>query len=251
MGARPGRRRWRSAAVFAAVAVSLAGGVAVAERLVSDRLVVADPDALDPRAASVRLGRAQGALVFREHCAACHGASGRGDPTSGAANLTDHDWLYGSGKTSEIEGIVEHGIRAEAPKTWKLAEMPAFGHARPSATDPALQPIAAGEVADLTDYLLAVAGREHDAEASTRGQAIYAARGCHDCHGVDARGDPGIGAPNLADDIWLYGHGDRQEIRRSLLDGRRGRCPAWIDRLSPGAIRQVALYVHSLSEPAR
>ncbi|CAN7142460.1 c-type cytochrome [Phenylobacterium sp. LjRoot225] len=251
MADRPQRRRWRAAAVVAATALSLLGGVALAGKLVSDRLVAADPDALAANAASVRFGRAHGALLFREHCAACHGADGRGDPAAGAANLADRDWLYGSGRTSEIEGVIAHGIRAEAPKTWKLADMPAFGRARPSAADPTLQPLAAGEVSDLIDYLQAVEGRGPGAPAAERGRVVYTARGCHDCHGADGQGDPGIGAPNLADDVWLYGHGGREDIRRSLLDGRRGRCPAWADRLSPGEIRQVALYVHSLSETAR
>lgn len=244
-------RRWRAAAMLAAAAMALAGGVALAGRLAGDRLAAADPDALDPHAAPVRLARAQGAVLFHEHCAACHGDNGRGDASTGAANLADGDWLYGSGKTSEIENVVAHGIRADAPKTWKLADMPAFGHPRPSAADPSLQPLAAGEVSDLIDYLLAVEGRGHDAQAAGRGRAVYLSRGCNDCHGGDAKGDPGIGAPNLTDDVWLYGHGGREEIRRSLLDGRRGHCPAWAGRLSPGEIRQVALYVRSLSETAR
>jgi len=250
MGIPPGGR-WRAAVILAAAALSLLGGVALAARLVGDRLVVADPDALDPRAASVRLGRAHGALLFREHCAGCHGDDGRGDATNGAASLADHDWLYGSGKTSEIEGVIAHGIRADAPKTWKLADMPAFGRPRPSAADPSLQPLAAGEVSDLIDYLLTVEGRGENPQAAERGRAVYAARGCQDCHGGDARGDPGIGAPNLTDEIWLYGHGGREGIRRSLLDGRRGRCPAWAGRLSAADIRQLALYVHSLPETAR
>jgi cytochrome c oxidase cbb3-type subunit 3 len=246
----PSRRRWR-AAVLAAVALSLLGGLALAGKLASDRLMIADPDALAPDAATVRLARARGAIMFREHCAACHGADGRKEPARGAADLADRDWLYGSGKTSEIEGVIAHGIRAEAPKTWKLADMPAFGRARPSAADPTLQPLAAGEVSDLIDYLQALENRRRDTPGAERGRAVYTARGCHDCHGGDAKGDPGIGAPNLADDIWLYGQGSREEIRRSLLDGRRGRCPAWAGRLSPGEIRELALYVHSLSESAK
>ncbi len=38
---------------------------------------------------------AEGAKVFAENCAACHGEQGKGDRTVGAPNLTDAIWLYG------------------------------------------------------------------------------------------------------------------------------------------------------------
>ncbi len=38
---------------------------------------------------------AEGATVFAENCAACHGEAGKGDRTQGAPNLTDAIWLYG------------------------------------------------------------------------------------------------------------------------------------------------------------
>ncbi len=38
---------------------------------------------------------AEGATVFAENCAACHGDEGKGDRTQGAPNLTDAIWLYG------------------------------------------------------------------------------------------------------------------------------------------------------------
>ena len=37
----------------------------------------------------------QGATVFAENCAACHGDQGKGDRSQGAPNLTDAIWLYG------------------------------------------------------------------------------------------------------------------------------------------------------------
>lgn len=38
---------------------------------------------------------AQGATLFADNCAACHGDDGTGDRTQGAPNLTDAIWLYG------------------------------------------------------------------------------------------------------------------------------------------------------------
>ena len=33
--------------------------------------------------------------VFQDQCAICHGAAATGDPTVGAPNLTDQDWIFG------------------------------------------------------------------------------------------------------------------------------------------------------------
>ena len=88
------------------------------------------------------------------------------------------------------------------------------------------------------------------AAAAERGRLIYAGRGaCYDCHSPDARGDSAIGAPNLTDDIWLYG-GTREAIIDTLEHGRGGSCPAWSQRLAARAVRELAVYVHSLSRRA-
>ena len=39
---------------------------------------------------------AEGAVLFEENCASCHGSEGMGDPEQGAPNLTDAIWLYGN-----------------------------------------------------------------------------------------------------------------------------------------------------------
>ena len=41
---------------------------------------------------------AAGAALFTQHCAACHGAEGKGNREMGAPNLSDAIWLYGSDK---------------------------------------------------------------------------------------------------------------------------------------------------------
>lgn len=230
-------------------AAVVAGLASFAAKAADDRLVVADPDAAAPPGALGLFAQVRGRTLFEQHCAACHGDGGRGDPAAGAPNLTDHDWLYGSGKASEIEGVIAHGIRAFAPKTWRLADMPAYGRAHPSATDPALPPLSPGEVSDVTEHILALGKRPHDPAAAERGRTIYLGRGgCFDCHGAEGRGDPGIGAPDLADNFWLFGHGGRDEIARSIREGRRGRCPAWAGRLPPAQIREIAIYVRGLSD---
>jgi hypothetical protein len=37
----------------------------------------------------------------------------------------------------------------------------------------------------------------------------------------------------------------------SIAYGRQGVCPAWSDKLSPAEMREVSLYVYSLSHPQK
>lgn len=49
----------------------------------------------------------EGATLFAENCAACHGDAGLGDHEQGAPNLTDAIWLYGSDRDTVIETITQ------------------------------------------------------------------------------------------------------------------------------------------------
>ena len=55
------------------------------------------------------------------------------------------------------------------------------------------------------------------------------------------------GAPNLTDNIWLYG-GDRETIRETLRYGRAGVMPEWQTKLGNERIMLLAAYVYSLSD---
>jgi cytochrome c oxidase cbb3-type subunit 3 len=46
-----------------------------------------------------------GATVFMDNCAACHGDNGMGDRSQGAPNLTDAIWLYGNGKDNIVRQV--------------------------------------------------------------------------------------------------------------------------------------------------
>ncbi len=46
-----------------------------------------------------------GATVFMDNCAACHGDNGMGDRSQGAPNLTDAIWLYGNGKENIVRQV--------------------------------------------------------------------------------------------------------------------------------------------------
>jgi cytochrome c oxidase cbb3-type subunit 3 len=72
---------------------------------------------------------------------------------------------------------------------------------------------------------------------------------CVACHGADARGNPLLSAPNLADTIWLYG-GGVDALRVSIGQGRQGQMPAHEALLGKDRVRLLAAYVLRLGAPA-
>ncbi len=213
------------------------------------RLVKLDPDDAPAHPELMRFAAERGRGVFQGKCASCHGPQGQGRHTLGAANLTDKDYLYGAGDVSDIEDVVLYGIRAPNSRTWKLADMPGFARAKPYPREPTMKPLTPGDIGDVMQFLRSLQpGGKADPAAAARGAVVYGDRGgCYDCHARDARGDEAIGAPNLADAVWLYGDGSDKWIYDSIAYGRAGVCPAWFDRLSPVQIREVSIYVYSLS----
>jgi cbb3-type cytochrome c oxidase subunit III len=219
-------------------------------RVADARLLRADPDA--PIAdAGLRLSTiAAGRALFARHCAACHGDDARGRRDLGGPDLADRDWLYGSGAVSELEQTIAYGIRSHDPRGWNLAEMPAFGRLQPGSAYK-IAPLSPDDIADVVAFLAQRRGEKADAAAAARGLAIFGNRGaCYDCHGGDAGGDPAIGAPNLVDRIWLYGDGSPASVATSIAVGRHGVMGAFIGRLSALQIRELAIYVNSLSKGA-
>jgi cytochrome c oxidase cbb3-type subunit 3 len=238
---------------FAVVMVlSLSIGAAIfAERGIAERrLLRADPDQLPSDPVLLRLAVSRGAPLYLARCAVCHGVEGKGDPVTGIPNLTDGDWLYGTGRVAEIERVIDYGIRSHNPRAFNLAVMPAYAQRRPNPADKNIQPLAPAQIGDLIEFLMQRQGRGAAADAASRGAALFGGHaGCFDCHSPDAKGDPAIGAPNLTDGITLYGDGSRNALFMSIAYGRHGVCPSWINRLRPADVRSVALYVYSISHP--
>jgi cytochrome c oxidase cbb3-type subunit 3 len=236
--------------LFLAALACITAAVLMQSRRLEGRLLRTDPDAIPINAALMSFGRSRGEALFEAHCAACHGTRGQADTARGIPDLTDSDWLYGTGSVSDIEQIVRYGIRSHHPKAWNLAIMPAYARAQPSVRDDKIQPLSPGNIRDLAEYLAGEQGQSADAAAADRGAALFAgAGGCYDCHAADGKGDSAIGAPNLTDGITLYGDGSRESIWVSIAYGRHGMCPAWATRISAAGIREVALFVYSLSHP--
>jgi cytochrome c oxidase cbb3-type subunit 3 len=113
-------------------------------------------------------------------------------------------------------------------------------HARAAAENAArLEPVLASLDARRIDEI-----PSGDAAARV-GRRLYLDN-CAACHGVEAKGNAALGAPNLTDSVWLYG-GDPNTVVGSILDGRHGTMPAWGEALGHDAVVDAAAYVRSLS----
>jgi cbb3-type cytochrome c oxidase subunit III len=248
---RRGLRDWRVLAALGA-AVVLAGVFAVQQvhaRGLYAKLLQTEGDAVVQDAALTRFAADQGKPVYDRACASCHGAALKGDRARGVPDLTDGDWLYGTGRVTDIERVALYGIRSGQPKSWNLASMPGFGQPKPSDTynTPPLRP---QEIDDVVQYLRLIEDKPADPAAAARGVKVYANTGqCFDCHANDGAGDEAIGAPNLTDDIWLYGDGSRQAVYDSIAYGRHGVCPGFSQRLKAGEVKALAVYLYTASHP--
>ncbi|MEM8657327.1 MAG: cytochrome-c oxidase, cbb3-type subunit III [Pseudomonadota bacterium] len=172
-----------------------------------------------------------GAAVFRTYCAQCHGSGAAG--AVGYPNLLDDDWLWG-GDIANIHQTIRHGIRWDDDFDTRLSEMPAFGD----------DYLSDDEISQVVEYVLSLSGQEHDSAAAALGAETYLNE-CSACHGEQGLGEPDLGAPNIADAIWLYG-GDRATLTETITYSRAGVMPPWVGRLTEAEIRQVSAYVHQL-----
>lgn len=160
--------------------------------------------------------------LFELNCSSCHGSDARG--AEGFPNLTDNDWLHGGTPQAIYESIA----------SGRVGMMPAWG------------PVLGRQgVHDVVDYVLTLSGREAPSAASQAGQKTFMTY-CVACHGPDGKGNQAIGAPNLTDQIWLWG-GSRHEITETITGGRSNRMPAHLERLGDDQVRLLAAYVYGLS----
>lgn len=183
------------------------------------KLVAADPAA-----------RAMGERIFVNNCAPCHGSDaggGRGFPS-----LRDGDWLYG-GTPETIQASVTNG---------RMGVMPALGAALGGDEN----------VKNVVAHVRSLSGLAHDVTRAQLGRAQFETI-CAACHGVDGKGNPAVGAPNLTDNVWLYGSSEAtiaegiNKGRHLDLDASHPPMPSFKDRLDPARIHLVVAYVWSLS----
>lgn len=232
-------RSWRAAG-FALSLLAIAGAYSWSQHSAAKRLLRGDPTQILEDPALLRQAVNLGRPLYQKHCAACHGAALQGNPVRGVPNLARNAWLYGSDPVA-VEHTILYGIRSGHPKAHNVTDMPALVRTGQ---------ITADDARDVIEHLESLAGVPHDPQMAVRGRAVYYGKGnCFDCHAADARGVTDYGAPALTGPIWLYG-GDRQTLYQSVLNGRHGICPAWIDKLTPLQIRSLTVYLVTTSRSA-
>ena len=167
-----------------------------------------------------------GQRLFSQNCAQCHGSDARGG--QGFPNLTDNDWLYG-GTPDKIKETLLYG---------RVAAMPPWGDA-----------LGEQGIKEMTAHVLSLSGRTVNQKDAAAGAAKFAM--CAACHGADGKGSVAhnlpFGAPNLTDNIWLYG-GSKRAVEETLTNGRAGVMPAWKDILGEDKVHLLTAYVYSLSQ---
>ena len=98
---------------------------------------------------------------------------------------------------------------------------------------------------DIAQYVRSLSGLTADPVRVFRGKREFA-NYCVACHGVDGKGNQSLGAPNLTDEVWLYGSSEAT-IVQTILEGRQNRMPAHEDVLTPDQIKILTAWVWGLS----
>lgn len=153
--------------------------------------------------------------LFTRHCAACHGYEAQGQADL-FPDLRDSQWQWG-GSQEQITQSIRQGRNA-LMTSWAA---PLGDNVEP--------------VADYVQVLGTQAAQDHP------GQEAYN-QFCVACHGAQGQGNPQLGAPNLSNDIWLYG-GDRETIIETITEGRNGIMPAFNNRLDDVQTRLLVAWV--------
>jgi cytochrome c oxidase cbb3-type subunit 3 len=178
-----------------------------------------------------------GQRLYMTYCMQCHGSAGKGG--TGFPDLTDNDWLYGGTPDVMKTSIMDGHAGVMTPFGGSLSEE---------------------QIKDVANYVRSLAGLEADAARASRGREVFAAN-CVICHGPDGKGAlsmgeafGALGAPNLTDNIWLYGPSE-ETIIEGITKGRNAgpgsltnSMPAWKDFLGEDKVHLLAAYVYSLSK---
>jgi cytochrome c oxidase cbb3-type subunit 3 len=173
--------------------------------------------------------RGMGERIFLNNCAQCHGSDAGG--AKGFPNLRDNDWLYG-GEPAQIVETITGG---------RLGVMPPQGAA-----------LGEDGVKNVVAYARSLSGLTADPLKVQLGKEKFM-QICAACHGPEGKGNQAIGAPNLTDNVWLYGSSEAA-MTETVTKGRNMNVsegtlamPSFKATLDPAKLHLVAAYVWGLS----
>jgi len=159
-----------------------------------------------------------GQRLFLNNCAQCHGSDAKGGRSF--PNLTDKAWLWG-GEPDQILQTITQGRHGIMPP-WKASIKP-------------------DEASNIAQYVRSLSGLAHDPLRVVPGKRGFDTF-CVACHGAEGKGNTLVGAPDLTDDVWLYGSSEAT-IVETILEGRDNQMPAQEHILTPEQIKLLAAWV--------
>ena len=165
-----------------------------------------------------------GKSLYASYCTSCHGSDARG--AVGYPNLTDDDWLWGKTEAA-ITTTLKNGRNGVMP---------------------VLAPAMGGEegIRNMVRYVRSLSGLVEADAAAMSAQPLFVAL-CSACHMANGSGNQMVGAPNLTDDVWLYGASE-EAVYETLVKGRNNVMPAHGELLGEDRTKILAAYVYSLSQ---
>ncbi|HMN21868.1 MAG TPA: cytochrome-c oxidase, cbb3-type subunit III [Ottowia sp.] len=160
-----------------------------------------------------------GDRLFMNNCAQCHGSDARG--STGFPDLTDRQWNWG-GTPAQIEETIAKG------RTGIMTPMAA------AVGSP-------DDVRNVANYVLSLSGAPHDSLRASLGREKFVV--CAACHGVDGKGNPLLGAPNLTTGIFSHGPVIEAHVVDMINHGKTGVMPAWESKFTPEQLKVLTAYV--------
>jgi mono/diheme cytochrome c family protein len=210
---------------------------------------------------------AEGAALYQQRCASCHGNTGRGDGEyAGLLNPRPHDFTSGRFKIrstdtgslptdADLARSITEGLHGTSMPTWKAVLTPAQVQALVAQVK-SFSPRFVGELPRSIAIGAELPETEQNAEA---GRAVYEKLKCSACHGGDGRGSGAIaqamrdgwGQPARATDLtepWTFRGGSTvREIFLRFRTGMNGTpMPSFLGAATEPELWRLAVYVKSL-----
>ncbi|MDR2710472.1 MAG: cytochrome-c oxidase, cbb3-type subunit III [Burkholderiales bacterium] len=165
--------------------------------------------------------------IFSNECARCHGSDAGGG--AGFPSLKSGDAMSWGGDVAAIKQSITEG---------RTGVMTPMGEAVGGA--PGVKAVVA--------YMRSLSGLSHDEGLMAQGGKLFEDN-CAACHGADGKGVKEMGAPNLTDNIWVYG-GSEAAMTKVVELGKNSNLaqgdfamPAYKGVLSQAQIHLLTAYV--------